>query len=109
MNDYLVINENSGSSEPGDIMIFRSPSSAADYLEPIDVQNNAYVGVFGDGTVAGISTTGATISIKRDDGPLRGDLLERYLRHAWINHRSLGTEAFPDDLAEALRRIGFDS
>jgi len=59
----IVINEH------GDVMIFATLQSAEQYLEPIDVENNEYLGYDALGRKLGFSTTRQRVTIELADDP----------------------------------------
>jgi hypothetical protein len=107
MKDTVVLNENRGRFEAGDILIFRSSESAQRYIEIEDVISGTYVGVFGDGTPAIIRNIGNTIIVERSlDAIKRSDLLEHYLQHHWRSRPDLRDLPFPSNLEESLKILG---
>lgn len=63
----IYINDNNGSLECGDVIEFRSAVDAAEWMEPSDVANGAYIGVFDDGGYARIFLLAGRVHIERDE------------------------------------------
>lgn len=107
MSKILVVNENMGSDDPGDIMIFSGPEAASSYLEPIDIRNKEFVGVFENGIRAEFIFTDKGSVVVREGKIHDSPLLKRYIEYVWNASPLLRDTPVPSSIGQAAKIIGF--
>ena len=81
LRDVVVLNESSSFHRPGDVSLFRTRKDALSYIEPIDVENNEYVALSGDGRLLALTAVSGVVHITDvTDGIDHSHILKTWLQ-----------------------------
>jgi hypothetical protein len=82
LDDVVVVNESSRFEIPGDVFAFADGDSAGRYLEAIDVANNEYFALSGDGRLLSLWTDGKRVYVEQTEATTN----HAPRVHAWLRH-----------------------